>query len=117
LFSFLNVSGMDHFTPPVLRCVCFALSVLASAFSVSPARAESYLLQAGPMIGHVSDSSGVVWLRTKMGAAVSAVARQGDEHFHPSRIEDLSLGFQRIHFTGLAPDTLTEIELHINRTG
>ncbi len=69
------------------------------------------------MIGHVSDSSAVVWLRVKMGAEVSAVASQNDATFLPSHIEDVTQGFYRIHFANLQPETKTSVEINVSRRG
>lgn len=75
-----------------------------------------HLFQAGPMVGHVDDSSGVVWLRIKMGAELEATAAQG-KAMAPSRVEDLGGGFYRLHFSGLKAATETSVRIAVRRSG
>lgn len=76
-----------------------------------------HLFQAGPMVGHVDDSSGVVWLRIRVGAELEATAGQGDAEVGPSRVEDLDGGFYRLHFSGLKPATETSLRIEVKRSG
>lgn len=69
------------------------------------------------MVGHVDDSSGVVWLRIKMGAELKATAAQDDSEAVPSRVEDLGEGFYRLHFSGLKPATETSVRIEVRRPG
>lgn len=69
------------------------------------------------MIGHVDDTSAVVWLRVKHGATISAVAVQEEAETFPSRFEDLNQGFYRVHFSDLQPATPTSVEIEISRPG
>ena len=75
------------------------------------------LLQSGPMIGHVSESTAAVWLRTKQGTTITAQAVQGDARFPAARMQDLESGFRIVHFAGLRPAIATEVQLELTREG
>lgn len=92
-------------------------ATMVYCLSAPVGKADPFLRQAGPMVGHVSDSTAIVWLRVKLGAEVTAVASQGGTETSPSRIEDLSQGFHRIHFSGLQPETKTSVDIEITRDG
>ena len=103
------MSYLFRYAPTFLATVLALLSFLASASGAG------YLIQAGPMIGHVSDSTATVWIRLKMDAQIEATASQEDQTIKPSRVEDLGEGFHLIHFTGLQPETATSIALKATR--
>lgn len=69
------------------------------------------------MVGHVSDSTGVVWLRVKQGAEMKALAVQDDLEVRPSRVEDLGQGFYRLHFSCLNPASETSVRIELSRPG
>jgi hypothetical protein len=75
------------------------------------------LLQAGPMIGHVSDSEASIWVRAKQGSSVSGTARQDAKVVKHTGITDLDDGFYLVHFTGLAPGTATKVTLEATKPG
>jgi hypothetical protein len=76
-----------------------------------------HLFQAGPMVGHVDDSSGVVWLRIRIGAELKATAAQDGAEAGPSRVEDLGGGCYRLHFGGLEPVMETSVRIEVSRSG
>lgn len=80
-----------------------------------PAHGAPALVQAGPMVGHVSDSEATIWVRVKQGSSVSGTARQGERQFNHTGITDLDDGFYLVHFTGLAPGTATKVTLEATR--
>lgn len=75
------------------------------------------LLQAGPMIGHVSDSAAAIWLRAKRGTVVTAQSFQDGVRVPASRVQDLENGFSIVHFVGLRPARPTEVVLELRREG
>lgn len=100
---------------PFLRALLTSAILFSVTHNLGAERTAGYLRQAGPMIGHVGDSSAVVWLRAKMGTEISATASQGGQTFSPSKIEDLTEGFYRIHFAGLKPQTETSVAIELSR--
>jgi alkaline phosphatase D len=99
-------------------CLLLAFLGLCIQILVSHrADAAGYLCQAGPMVGHVDDSSAIVWLRVRNGAEVAALAAQGGTEERAPRVEDLGQGFLRLHFTGLAPASTTTVKLEVTRPG
>lgn len=84
-------------------------------FSASLTAGQPQLVQAGPMIGHVSDSTATVWLRVKRGADVEGRAEQTGRGFSPREIEDLGNGFLLVHFEGLKGETETDVRLTVRR--
>lgn len=69
------------------------------------------------MVGHVDDSSGIIWLRIKLGAEVKATALQDEDEVEPSQVEDLGEGFLRLHFSDLKPATDTSVRIAVTRAG
>lgn len=102
-----------YFAKLLLPLVVLCIQMLL----VKSLAASGYLCQAGPMIGHVGESSAVVWLRVKQGTELEAVARQGGQETRPSRVEDISEGFYRLHFAGLKPATSTSVRIDLSRAG
>ena len=50
--------------------------------------APSPLIPAGPMVGHVSDTTASVWIRIKKGTRVTGEARQGGVTYEVTHWED-----------------------------
>ena len=93
------------------------LSVFSLLFCAVSAQAAPKLVQAGPMVGHVSDSEASIWIRVKQGSSISGTASQnGTDHKHTA-LTDLDDGFLLVHFSGLAPATMTRVALSVSRSG
>ena len=73
------------------------------------------LLQAGPMIGHVSDDEARIWVRVKENSVVTATLRQQNRSMRPSKMKDLESGFKVIHFQSLLPDTDCTVQIEVSR--
>lgn len=96
--------------------VSLALCFGSGALSV-PAPGAPGLIQAGPMVGHVSDSEATVWIRVKQGSDLIGTAVQaGNRHQHTS-LTNLDDGFYLVHFTGLAAATETAVDIVATRDG
>ena len=95
----------------------FRLLILAFIGIGGPpiATAKPRLIQAGPMVGHVSDSEATVWIRIKQGSSLSGSAIQGKTTFQHTGITDLDDGFYLVRFTGLAPASATRITIDVER--
>lgn len=94
------------------------LVLLAIQAMVAPCLfAGPKLIHAGPMVGHVSESGAMVWLRIKEGSRIVAEARQGEERFEPVKIQDLDDEFFIVHFAGIKAATETRVELRVQRKG
>lgn len=88
----------------------FQLSVCGSVLlSIVHLQAAPALIQAGPMVGHVSHSTAQVWLRVKSGSDLESIARQPGNEFRPTLEQDLGEGFRLVKFTQLEPSTKTTI--------
>ena len=90
----------------LLSCCLLCLPALA---------VESYLIQSGPMIGHVDDDEVRIWLRAKQGAVISGILRREDAVHRPARIEDLGAGFRVLHFQGLEPESDYRARVELSR--
>lgn len=90
-------------------------AAIFSFFASLAAQPSGEVLEAGPMIGHVSDSSTTVWLRMKPGSDIAATARQGGSSLAPEKIENIGNGSHLIRFTELEPATRTEVEVVVSR--
>jgi alkaline phosphatase D len=99
----------SFFVPLLISCI--HISILHGK------ETAGYLFQAGPMVGHVDDSSGTVWLRIRIGADLKATATQKQTESGPSRVEDLGGGFYRLHFGGLEPAMETSVRIEVRRSG
>lgn len=86
-------------------------------FTICITGAEGYLRQAGPMVGHVDESSAIVWLRLKSGTEIEGTAVQDGDESRVSRIEDLGEGFHRLLFSGMKPAAPTAVRLELDREG
>ena len=73
------------------------------------------LIQAGPMLGHVSDSQATVWLRVKQGSVISGTVEQNNRKQAHASLTNLDDGFHLVHFSNLVPATPTQIELTVKR--
>jgi alkaline phosphatase D len=76
---------------------------------------HGFLLQGGPMIGHVSDSTAMIWLRAKRGSVITARAHQAGESFLPARLQSLEGDCYIVHFSGLRAATPTEVAIELSR--
>lgn len=101
---------MNLFRLPSLVAVLFL--GLASIVQAAPT-----LLPAGPMVGHVSDTSASVWFRIKHGAKVTAEATQGATTHQITHWEDRGADCFVIGFSGLLADTMTGVTLTATRDG
>lgn len=79
--------------------------------------APSMLIPAGPMVGHVSDTTGSVWIRIKKGTRVTGEARQGDVTHKVTHWEDRGADCHVLGFSGLLADAKTEVTLTATRDG
>jgi alkaline phosphatase D len=114
----------------IFRLLSFSLVGVLSILSVFCAQGDDtigayrpstwlhgVLLQSGPMIGHVGESSAAIWLRAKHGTTITAHAVQEGARFPAARIQDLESGFRIVHFAGLRPASRTEVVLELTREG
>ncbi|MFG0320149.1 MAG: alkaline phosphatase D family protein [Planctomycetota bacterium JB042] len=74
------------------------------------ARAGSGWIDAGPMIGHVSDREARVWVRPREGVELAVVAAQDGLPLAP-RVEVLGGGCRRVVLGGLRPSLPVEVTL------
>ncbi|MGK0187933.1 MAG: phosphodiesterase/alkaline phosphatase D-like protein [Verrucomicrobiales bacterium] len=75
------------------------------------------LIQAGPMIGHVSPSTATIWVRVKQGSVLTGIALQDNVESRLTELTDLDDGFFLVHFDDLAPATPTTVTLKVSRNG
>lgn len=116
---------MRHVPVPLLRVGVLVLLFLPHSLSaVGPEGSykpstwlHGYLLQGGPMIGHVSDSTAAIWLRAKHGSVIMARAIQGRTQVAPARRQDLGEGFHLLRFSGLAAATPVQVRIELSREG
>lgn len=66
------------------------------------------LTWAGPMLGHVSDTTVTVWLRAPERTGVRGTATQAGK-ITAGDVHDLGDGFHIVAFTGLSPATPTDV--------
>ena len=74
---------------------------------------ETSLLQAGPMVGHVTSTGATVWLRSKFGTEPHGEAIQGSRTYAPTKKEHLGSNIWHLKFGGLQPAQLTEVKLWV----
>ncbi len=74
------------------------------------------LMTAGPMLGHVSDTSATVWFRAAEGAKISASAKQ-DSLSASVEIVQLGRGFSIARFGSLKAATPTEATIVLELNG
>ena len=86
----------------IFSIVMFFLWV--SSFLIFSSRTiEASAILAGPMLGHVTESTAVVWVRSANSAEVEALATQSDTTV-VGLLEKANIGgFVRFHFRGLIP--------------
>ena len=94
-----------------------AVSVTLMSWSAAGWAAPPTLIPAGPMVGHVSDTTASVWFRVKKGARVTGEARQGDVAHKVTHWEDRGADCRVLGFSGLLADTKTEVTLMATRDG
>ncbi len=80
-------------------------------------QAAPKLIHAGPMIGHVSDSTASVWIRIKHGARITGTASQGDQAHPITHWQDLGVDCHVLGFSGLKAATETTATLRVERDG
>jgi alkaline phosphatase D len=83
-----------------------AVCLLWLLWTVPPGAAAERLIQAGPMVGHVSDSEALVWIRST--AALSVTGKSAGAEIEAIRIEDLGDDFRLIRLGGLRPASRVE---------
>ena len=90
----------------------FATVMISAAFAASlftSKNATASQILAGPMVGHVTASSALVWLRAVEGTNVTAVATQLGVEV-PGTFRNLPVrGFVQFHFGGLLPGHATHV--------
>ncbi len=89
--------------------------LLFGLFAFARVVSAGELILAGPMVGHVSDSTASVWLRAEDGSSISAQAHQGTDPAKAAKIENLGEGFYLARFEGLKPETPTEATIDLER--
>lgn len=68
-------------------------------------------LDAGPMLGHVSDEEARVWLRLAPGASLEVEARQDGVGARPVRVDDLGERCRLVVVSTLVPGRSVEVRL------
>ena len=92
-------------------------AVLLFQLWYASAAAGPKLIHAGPMIGHVSDTTANIWIRTKAGARIKADVVQ-DAQSHPAtEIKDLGANCHIVSFSGLRASTDTVVNFNVSRAG
>ena len=97
--------------------LCAAIMMESMLPSALAAQKGPRLVHAGPMIGHVSSSEANIWIRTKNGSNIEAVAKQGGKGKPLATIKDRGSGFQIIHFEALQPAKDTVVNIRVSRAG
>lgn len=106
----------------VLFCHCWKLSFLllfliGGMVTAQAKQSGPKLVHAGPMIGHVTDTTASVWIRIKRGAQLEGIARQGNATHAITHWEDRGADCHVVGFTGLKPSTDTVVDLSLEREG
>lgn len=70
---------------------------------LAPQRGEASQVLAGPMVGHVTESTAIVWIRLGKVSGFEAVATQSGTQVTGELIETEVRGFYHVHFRGLVP--------------
>jgi alkaline phosphatase D len=73
--------------------------------------ANTQAITAGPMLGHVTESTAIVWAQVNAGADVTATAIQVDVRIPGKLVSQRLAGFVKFHFSGLVPNRPTHIRL------
>lgn len=104
----------------LLSCIPLAAAVpgIAACAAQAPVIERAAVLRpwldAGPMIGHVSDTEAVVWLRTAGDQNVQADAQQeGAAGPRSTRVEDLGDGCHKVWIDGLIADAPVSLTLRV----
>ncbi|MGY8687617.1 MAG: alkaline phosphatase D family protein [Verrucomicrobiales bacterium] len=95
-----------------ISCILTAFLCLQCLAAAGPK-----LIHAGPMVGHVSDTTASVWIRIKHGTRVTGVAVQGNRFHKPTHWHDRGADCHVIGFSGLQAATKTAITLTSTRDG
>ena len=92
------------------------MTAVSWSYLTLAAKAAPLLIQAGPMVGHVTESEATVWVRVKQGSTLTGSFHQAPNSKGPhSSITDLDDGFYLVHFTGLSAATQTRVTLNVAR--
>lgn len=87
------------------------------ALTLPLAVAGPKLIHAGPMVGHVSDSTAQIWIRLKRGAELTGSATQNGKVHEITHWSDRGADCHVIGFTGLQAGTPTAVSLTAQRDG
>ncbi len=94
-----------------------AITGMFHAATVRPALAGPALIHAGPMVGHVTDTTAHVWIRIKQGTKLTGVAVQGESSHKITHWQDRGANCHVLGFQGLQPATETQVTLTATRNG
>ena len=111
--SCMIIPSVAHFHRYCLGLILILGFSFESPLLAGPAR----LIQAGPMIGHVTDSRARIWVRVKQGADLTAQATQGGSTQSQAFLKDLGSGFHLFQFADLLPGMATKITIYASREG
>ncbi|MFP6581451.1 MAG: alkaline phosphatase D family protein [Candidatus Hydrogenedentota bacterium] len=91
--------------------------VLCSVIFLTPTSANASEILAGPMVGHVTESTASIWVRTTRNALLEAEAIQNNARI-PGSLQRLEVGgFSLFQFEGLIPDSPVHVTIREMKDG